>query len=54
LKIQIEEMCDAFAITILKDGGEDLRYYFDQEDGKEELVEVFRQLGFETTYVEVY
>lgn len=47
--ILVEEMCDAFAITI---DGE--RFYFDQEDGKKKLVDVFNKLGLTVKYEEVY
>lgn len=45
----IEEHSDAFAITV---NGE--RFYFNQEDSIEGLVDVFAKLGIEAEYEEVY
>lgn len=53
-KVIVHEMCDAFSIHIVyKDGSFD-EHYFDQEDSKAGLVEVFAKLGFTTEYEEVY
>jgi hypothetical protein len=53
MKIRIEEHSDAFAIAIEGDEGE--RYfYFNQEDDRKELVDLFRSLGFDAYYEEVY
>ena len=55
--ILIEDMCDGFAIEITEDG-ETERYYFDQEDTRERLKDVFEFLRGRTfdniSYEEVY
>ena len=52
--IVIEEENDGFSIVIKYDGGKEKRFRFDQEDSKELLVNVFEQLGFNSTYEEIY
>ena len=52
--IVIEEYSDGFSIVIKYEGGKESRFYFDQEDSKELLVNVFEQLGFNVTYEEIY
>lgn len=51
IKVEIEEMCDAFAITVNGD-----RFYFNQEGDKTGLLDVFEalDLDIEVTYEEVY
>ena len=49
-KIYIGDSYDGFSITI-----NDERFHFDQEDTKEELVDVFKELGFKNIeYEEEY
>lgn len=56
--ITISEACDGFTISIsYKDtDGFDSKesYWFSQEDTKEELVSVFKTLGFNSNYEEDY
>lgn len=47
-EVLIEEMYDAFSITV---DGE--RFYFDQEDDKKKLKDVFKKLGCKVKYEEV-
>lgn len=54
MKIRVEEHSDAFAICIEGDDGGEQYYYFNQEDDKKELVDLFRSLGFDAYYEEVY
>ena len=53
MKVTILEACDALTILLEKEGKE-LRFYFNQEDTKERLVEVFTLLGVEAVYEEDY
>ena len=53
MKIRIEDHADAFAIAIEGDDGGEQYYYFNQEDNREELVDLFRSLGFNAYYEEV-
>lgn len=53
VKITILDECDGFVIVIHKDG-EDRRYRFDQEETREEMVDMFHVLGFEAEYEESY
>lgn len=49
-KIKVEDYYDGFAIDV--DG---VRYDFDQEDTRELLVDLFRDLGYnDVSYEEVY
>jgi len=49
-KICIQEACDSFSIII-----DNTEYYFSQEDTKEKLVNVFKELGYpNVTYEEIY
>lgn len=48
-KVRIEEYYDGFAIYV-----DDKRFSFDQEESKENLVEMFKALGVEATYEESY
>lgn len=52
--IKVLEMCDAFEILIINDDGTRKRFYFDQEDDKKSLVNMFEYLGFKAEYEEVY
>jgi hypothetical protein len=54
LKIRIEDHADAFAVAIEGDDGGEQYYYFNQEDDRKELVDLFRSLGFDAYYEEVY
>ena len=53
VKIRIEDHADAFAIAIEGDDGGEQYYYFNQEDDRTELVDLFRSLGFDAYYEEV-
>jgi hypothetical protein len=48
-KISIEDYYDGFAITV-----NDKRFYIDQEADRSLLVDVFKELGFDAEYEEVY
>ena len=56
LRIEIIEYCDAFSIDIVNvETAVRKHYYFDQEDNKESLVNVFKALkipNLEVTYEE--
>lgn len=52
-QVQVLELCDGFDLVLMKDGKQIDYYHFDQEDSKEALVEVFRELGFVSNYQEV-
>jgi hypothetical protein len=52
--IVVSEACDGFSISLLYENGNNETYTFDQEDTKEELVSVFKALGFNSNYEEVY
>jgi len=55
MKIYVVEACDGFSIVIQNDCGNELkRVWFCQEETKEELVDVFKYLGFESEYEEDY
>ena len=56
MKIWIGEECDGFEVRIYDDGLTDhwFNVRINQEDSVEELAEVFRMLGYETEYEEVY
>ncbi len=57
MKIWIGEECDGFEVRIYDDGLTDhwFNVRIDQEDDSVEgLSEVFRMLGYDTTYEEVY
>lgn len=54
IRITILDECDGFVIIISRDGEEDKRYRFDQEDTREEMVDMFHSLGFEAEYEESY
>lgn len=47
--VHIEEEYDGFAVYV-----GDKRYRFDQEDSIADLVDVFKDLGIDATYEEVY
>lgn len=53
-KVVVLDMYDAFVIQIVKFDGSMLEYYINQEDTRQDLVEVFTELGFTTEYEEVY
>lgn len=55
MKVIISEACDGF--TIILDEHPELdaeRYWFDQEEDKKNLVNVFKRLGYEAEYEEDY
>ena len=54
IKISVIDEYDGFVIVIHKDGEEDKRYRFDQEDTREEMVDMFHSIGFEAEYEESY
>jgi hypothetical protein len=49
----IGEASDGFEISVIYEDGASDTYSFNQEDTKEELVSVFRTLGFNSEYEEV-
>lgn len=57
MRIRIEDHADAFAIAIEGDpqcrGSDEQYYYFNQEDDRKELVDLFKSLGFDAYYEEV-
>lgn len=53
LKITIGEQHDGFSIYIEHNGLQKM-FHFDQDDNKRKLVDVFRELGFGSTYEEWY
>ena len=53
-KIIIYDMCDAFNIHVVYNDGSFDEHYFDQEDDKSGLVDVFTKLGFTREYEEMY
>lgn len=55
MKIIVLQACDGFTVVILDDNGNTLkRVWMNQEDGVENLTEVFKYLGFETEFEEDY
>lgn len=52
-KIIIGEECDAFEIAIMTDE-ETITYRFLQEDSVEVMVDMFKELGYDAEYEEVY
>lgn len=52
--IVIEEDSDGFSIVINYDSEKEYRFRFEQEDSKKLLVNVFKRLGFNSTYEEIY
>ena len=53
MKVCVSEACDGFTIIIKSEDGIK-RYWFDQEDDKTKLVDVFKELGFDSEYEEDY
>lgn len=54
-QVRIEEYCDWFSIVIYNNNTKkEEEFHFDQEDNKENLVAVFRELGYDATYEEIY
>lgn len=55
MKIYIGQECDGFFITLTGEDGRKASFGFNQEDTVEDLVNVFKLLGFEDVdYEEVY
>jgi hypothetical protein len=55
MKIIVLEACDGFTIVLTPEDGEAITsYWFNQEDDKTELVNLFKKLGFEAEYQEDY
>ena len=52
-KIRIEEECDAFSINIVTDE-ETVTYRFIQEDSVKIMADMFKELGYNAEYGEVY
>lgn len=53
MRIRIEDHADAFAIAIEGDDGGEQYYYFNQEDDRIGLLDLFQSLGFDAYYEEV-
>lgn len=53
-EIEVQEMCDAFKIVVTNAVGDKVQFYFSQEESVKELVDVFKLLGYNATYEEVY
>ncbi len=55
MKVKIESSYDGFTILLIDEiNNTSTRYYFNQEDGVERLVEVFEQLGYKAEHEDVY
>lgn len=55
MKVVILEACDGFTIVLTEEGNPcSTHFWFNQEDDKKNLVDVFNRLGFEATYEEDY
>lgn len=52
-KVRIEDYYDGFGI-IVYDGDKETKFYFDQEDTREKMVEAFKALGIDSEYESVY
>lgn len=53
MKIVIEDLYDGFYIVLIDSvTKEETRYHFDQEDSLEDMVKVFKKLGFNDVHYE--
>jgi hypothetical protein len=53
MHVIISEACDGFSLIVVKEDNR-LRFHFDQEDTKEDLVKFFKAIGITSEYEEDY